>query len=226
MKRESNMSHSVHPYSFRIGILRDWKSRWFQHKNFAKFLKEDVEMREWLMKKLRASLVSGVEIERSRNTVVIYIKTPRPGLLIGRGGEGIEKLKKEIQKKMNFKDLKVTIEEVRNPYADAHVVARLVTQDLEKRLPFRRVLKSYIEKVMNSGSAKGVRIEVAGRLDGAEMGRREWLRKGLIPLQTLRADVDFARDRAALPYGTVGVTVWIYRGEVFDKENEKEKLEK
>jgi len=217
------MSHHVHPYSFRLGILRDWKSRWFHKKQFAKLLKEDVLLREWLMKKLRQQLVSGIEIERSRNTMTIYIKTPRPGLLIGRGGEGIEKLKKEVQKKTGLKDLKLTIEEVRNPYADASVVARLVCQDLEKRLPFRRVLKSNIEKVMGSGDVKGVRIQVSGRLDGSEMGRREWLRKGSIPLQTLRADVDFARDRATLPYGTIGATVWIYRGEIFQKDTDKNK---
>jgi small subunit ribosomal protein S3 len=215
------MSHNVHPYSFRLGILRDWKSRWFNRKQYAQFLREDVIMREWLMEKLRTFVVSGIEVERSRNTVNIFIKTPRPGLLIGRGGEGIEKLKKEIQKKMGIQDLKVTIEEVRNPFTDASVVSRLVSQDLEKRLPFRRVLKSNIEKVMNSGAAKGVKIELAGRLDGAEMGRREWLKRGLIPLQTLRADVDYSRDRATLPYGTIGVTVWIYRGEVFEKDKKE-----
>ena len=215
------MSHSVHPYAFRLGILRDWKSRWFQQKNFAKFLQEDVTIREWLMRKLRLQMVSGVEIERSRNTIAIFIKTPRPGLLIGKGGEGIERLKREIQKKFHLRDLKVTIDEVKNPYTDAHVVARLVAQDLEKRLPFRRVLKMHIEKVMSAGGAKGVRVQVSGRLDGSEMGRLEWLRKGMIPLQTLRADVEFARDRALLPYGTIGIKVWVYRGEVFEKENIK-----
>src|SRR3989344_7265425 len=215
------MSHSVHPYAFRLGILRDWKSRWFQDKNFAKFLQEDVTVREWLMQKLRTQMVSGVEVERSRNTVTIFIKTPRPGLLIGKGGEGIERLKREIQKKFHLRDLKITIDEVRNPYTDAYVVARLVAQDLEKRLPFRRVLKMHIEKVMSAGGAKGVRVQVSGRLDGSEMGRLEWLRKGMIPLQTLRADVEFARDRALLPYGTIGIKVWVYRGEVFEKENIK-----
>ena len=215
------MSHSVHPYAFRIGILRDWKSRWFQNKNFAKFLQQDVELREWLMKKLRAQMVAGVEIERSRNTMTVFVKTPRPGLIIGRGGEGIEKLRREIQLRLGVKDLKVTIEEIRNPYSDAHVVARLVVQDLEKRLPFRRALKQNIEKVMTSGGAKGVRIQVSGRLDGSEMGRVEWLKRGMIPLQTLRADVDFSRDRAQLPYGTIGVRVWIYRGEVFEKDKDK-----
>jgi small subunit ribosomal protein S3 len=219
------MSHSVHPYSHRIGILRDWRSRWFQKKNFAEFLKQDVRTREWLMKKLRLLMVSEVHIERSRNTITIFIKTPRPGLLIGRGGEGIEKLRREIQQTMHFKDLKVTIEEVKNPYADAHVVARLVVTDLEKRLPFRRALKQNIEKVMTSGGAKGVRIQLSGRLDGSEMSRTEWLRKGSIPLQTLRADVDFARDTALLPYGTIGVRVWIYKGEVFS-ENAREQSER
>jgi small subunit ribosomal protein S3 len=215
------MTHQVHPYSYRIGILRDWKSRWFQSKKFAAFLEEDVRTREWLMKKLRSLQVSGVEIERSQKTITIFIKTRRPGLLIGRGGEGVEKLKKEIQKKMGFKELKLTIDEVKNPYADAAVVARLVAQDFEKRLPFRRILKQMIEKVINTGGVKGVRIQVSGRLDGSEMSRTEWLRKGLIPLQTLRADVEFARERALLPYGTIGIKVWVYKGEVFEAAIEK-----
>lgn len=214
------MSHSVHPYSFRIITLRDWRSRWFGDKKFAEYLKQDTLTREWLMKKLRNLMVAGIEIERSRNMVTIFIKTPRPGLLIGKGGADIERLKKEIQKKMGVKDLKVTIEEIRAPHLDAHVVARMVAQDLERRLPFRRVLKQTIEKVMGAG-AKGVRIQVSGRLDGSEMGRLEWLKKGLIPLQTLRADVEFARDRATLPYGTIGVKVWLYKGQVFAKDAAK-----
>lgn len=215
------MSHSVHPYSYRVGILRDWKSRWFGNKDFARFLKEDTLIREWLMKKLRSVMVAGVEIERSRKTITIFIRTSRPGLLIGKGGEGIEKLKKEVQKRMNHKDLKITIEEIRNPLLDASTVARMVCQDLERRLPFRRVLKQNIEKVMGAG-AKGIRIQVSGRLDGSEMGRLEWLRKGLIPLQTLRADIDFVRDRATLPYGTIGVKVWIYKGQVFAENTNKQ----
>ena len=212
------MSHSVHPYSFRLGILRDWKSRWFNSKEYAKLLKEDVLLREWLEKRLRSFMVSAIEIERSRKTMNVIIKTPRPGLLIGRGGEGVERLKKEIGKKFKLRDVKLTIEEIRNPFTDASVIARMVAGDLEKRLPFRRVLKQNIEKVM-TGGAKGVRIQVGGRLDGAEMGRVEWLRKGLIPLQTLRADVDFARDRAVLPYGTIGIRVWVYRGHIFEEKN-------
>ncbi|MBI2052899.1 MAG: 30S ribosomal protein S3 [Candidatus Ryanbacteria bacterium] len=215
------MSHSVHPYSFRVGILRDWKSRWFQTKNFSKFLKEDVQIRGWLMKKLRPLMVASVDIERSRNTVHLIIRTPRPGLLIGRGGEGVEKLKREVQKRTGFKDLKLTIEEIRNPQADARVVARQVITDLEKRMPFRRVLKQTIDKVANTSGVEGVQIKLKGRLDGAEMGRREWLKKGRIPLQTLRADIDYARDTAHLPYGTIGVRVWIYKGEIFEKETKE-----
>ena len=212
------MSHHVHPYSFRVGVLRYWKSRWFESKRFAQFLKEDVQMRAWLLKKLRPAMVAEIEIERSRNTVNFIIKTPRPGLLIGRGGEGVERLKKEIQKKVRIPDLKLTVEEIRNPQADARVVARQVIQDLEKRLPFRRTLKQTIEKVINTNGVEGVKIGLAGRLDGSEMGRSEWLKRGRIPLQTLRADVDYARDTAHLPYGTIGVQVWIYKGEVFDEK--------
>ncbi|MSR76419.1 MAG: 30S ribosomal protein S3 [Candidatus Ryanbacteria bacterium] len=212
------MGHSVHPYAHRIGILRDWRSRWFNTKQYTKFLKEDVTLREWLMKKLRTQMISGVEIERSRNTMQVIVRTPRPGLLIGRGGEGIERLKKDIHKKFAIKDFRITIEEVRNPFGDAASVARLVAQDLEKRLPFRRTLKINIQKVMTSGAAKGIRIQVSGRLDGSEMGRVEWLRDGSIPLQTMRADVEFARERAILPYGTVGIKVWLYKGEVFAED--------
>ncbi|MEK7642840.1 MAG: 30S ribosomal protein S3 [Patescibacteria group bacterium] len=216
------MTHSVHPYSFRIGTLRDWKSRWFQAKGFSKTLKEDVMMREWIMKRLRSQLAAGVEIERSRNAINVIIKTPRPGLIIGRGGEGVERLKRELQKKFGFKDLKLSIEEIRNPQSDARVVARQVVQDLEKRLPFRRILKQTIEKTITTQGVEGVRIYLKGRLDGAEMGRREWLKRGRIPLQTLRADVDFARDTATLPYGTIGIKVWVYKGEVFDKDKKGE----
>jgi len=225
------MTHNVHPYAFRLGLIRDWKSRWFNRSSYAQFLKEDTLLREWLTKKLRNSLVESIEIERTPREFRLVIHTPRPGLIIGRGGEGIEKLKKEIiarlveltgNKKLNFA-INVAVEEVRNPEANATVVARFIAQDLERRMRFRRVLKLHIAKVMNARGVQGVRVMVKGRLDGAEMGRKEWLREGRIPLQTLRADIDFARDTATLPYGVIGIKVWIYRGEVFDKDEKKDK---
>ncbi len=220
------MTHKAHPYGFRLGYIRGWKSRWFQRGAYATYLREDTLLREWLIRKLREFMVESVEIERSPRELRIIIRTPRPGLLIGRGGEGIERLRKEIQSKAftitpDFPrtiTMKVTVEEVKNPEANARVVARLIAQDLERRLPFRRVLKTHISKTIATRGVEGVRVLLKGRLDGSEMGRKEWLREGRIPLQTLRADVDFARETAALPYGAIGIKVWIYRGEIFAKE--------
>lgn len=210
------MTHTVHPYSFRLGQIRDWRARWFQRKAYQLFLKEDVLLYEWLMEELRKHFVESIEIERSARHTNVIIRTSRPGLLIGRRGEGIEILRKKIAKRFpEQRGLKLTIEEVRYPETRARIVAQMVTQDLEKRLPFRRILKQTANRVMNQHGVEGVRIGLAGRLDGAEMGRREWIRLGRIPLQTIRADIDFARSRALLPYGTIGVKVWIYKGEIF-----------
>lgn len=222
------MSHSVHPYSFRIGVLRDWKSRWFRAKNYQEFLKTDVMLREWLEIRLRGMYISSVEIERSQNDFNLIIKTSRPGLLIGRGGEGVEKLKREIQERAQKfslalpKNFKVSIEEVRSPESHAKIVAQMVAEDLEKRMSFRRILKQALDKIMANKDVKGAKISLSGRLDGAEMARYEWLKRGQLPLTTLRADIDFARERAHLPYGHIGIKVWIYKGEIFSKEKEKD----
>jgi len=216
------MSHSVHPYSFRLGIIRGWKSRWFNTKKYAKFLKEDVLIREWLEKKMRGMYVDSIDIEREPNLFHIIIKTSRPGIVIGRKGEGIDKLKKDISKMLHkFKadesgELKLTVEEVTSPESRAAIVAQMMIEGLEKRMSFRRLLKQTIEKVASNKDVEGVKIMLAGRLDGAEMSRTEWLKRGRIPLQTLRADIDFAKDKAHLPYGDIGIKVWIYRGERFE----------
>src|SRR3989344_6860915 len=218
------MGHTVHPYSFRLGIIRDWKSRWFREKNYRDYLKSDIILREWLEKKLRGMYVAAVEIERSQNDLNLILKTSRPGLLIGRGGEGIEKLKREIHelaaKKslMIAKKFKISVEEVRSPETHAKIVGQMVAEDLEKRLPFRRVLKQNVEKVAANKDVKGVKIAISGRLGGAEMARYEWLKRGRIPLTTLRADIDFTRERAHLPYGDIGIKVWIYKGEIFSEK--------
>lgn len=215
------MTHTVHPYAFRIGTIRGWQSRWFRAKKYHEFLKTDVLIREWIEKRLRGFSVERIEIERTPAVFHIVVKTTRPGLVIGRGGEGIERLKTEIvhtMKRLNVetpKGLKLTIEEVRSPESHARVVAQMVANDLERRLPFRRVIKQTTEKVTANRAVKGVKIALSGRLGGSEMSRREWLKRGRIPLQTLRADIDFARERAHLPYGDIGVKVWIYRGEIF-----------
>ncbi|MEN9582887.1 MAG: hypothetical protein RL641_841 [Candidatus Parcubacteria bacterium] len=216
------MSKIVHPYAHRLVTLRDWKSRWFADpKKFAHELKSDIVMREFLYKKLRGFYVSGIEIERNRKSTRLIIRTSRPGMLIGRGGDGATKLKTEIEKKLKKAgidiptEFKLDIVEVDNPDADAAIVAYAVAEGIEKRLPYRRVLKTTIEKVMGVRGVKGVRIVLGGRLGGAEIARGEELKKGSIPLQTIRADIDFAREKAHMTYGDIGIKVWIYKGEVF-----------
>ena len=237
------MSHTSHPYAIRIGVLRTWKSRWFSAhpKEYRKLLREDLELRNFLEKRLRGMFVDSVEIERSPAIMSVVIKTARPGLLIGRGGEGVEKLKREATKFLDsvrsaiahtrvahplahpgrVAELRLVIEEVSAPESHAKVMAEQIAQDLEKRLPFRRVMKQSIGKMMSSRAVQGAKVALAGRLDGSEMARHEWLKEGKIPLQTLRADVDFARGRARLPYGDIGIKVWIYRGEVFANDPKK-----
>lgn len=225
------MSHAVHPYSFRLGILRDWKSRWFSAKKYAQFLKSDVFLIEWLEKKMRGMYVEDLLIERTPGVLHLTVKTSRPGLIIGRRGEGAEKLKKDIRQfliKKKFEippELKLTIEEVRSPESHAKIVTQIIAEGLEKRLPFRRVMKQTMEKVMANREVKGIKVALSGRLGGAEMSRREWLKEGQIPLQNLRADIEFARERAHLPYGDIGIKVWIYKGEIFsgDKKNREQK---
>ena len=221
------MSHTVHPYAHRLGILRDWKSRWFAPRGtYQEFLKADILLREFLAKRLRGMYVSSIEMERGSGTLRLIIKTSRPGIIIGRSGEGAVRLKTDVTaflNKLNLKlptmpELKIDIEEVRSPESNAAIVAAMVAEGLEKRLPFRRVLKQTVEKVMANRDVQGVRIGLSGRLGGADMSRNEELKKGRIPLQTLRADIDFAREKAHLPYGDLGVKVWIYRGEIFAGE--------
>lgn len=219
------MSKKVNPYSHRLVVLRDWKSRWFSSgKKFAETLRADVLIRDFLKKKLRSAYISSIEIERSRKGARVLIKTSRPGAIIGRQGEGAKKLREDLlvmMRKNNItipEDLKIDIQEVANPDADAAIVAYSIVEGLEKRMPFKRVIKMALDKVMASRDVKGARIVVSGRLNGADMARKEEVKAGSIPLQTLRADVDFARERAKLYYGTLGIKVWIYRGEIFDKD--------
>src|SRR3989344_353681 len=219
------MSHTVHPYSHRLGIIRDWKSRWFGvGERYRSYLKGDVLITQYLEKRLRGFYVSDIEIERGEKTLRIIIKTSRPGMIIGRSGEGSEKLRADINSLINKKDLpkakelKIDIEEVRSPESNAHIVAFMIIEGLEKRLPYRRVLKQTVEKVIANRDVKGVRILLSGRLGGADIARSESLKKGRVPLQTFRADIDYSGEKAHLPYGDVGVKVWIYRGEVFSKK--------
>lgn len=218
------MTHTVHPYAHRLGIIKGWRSRWFStNAEFRKNLKCDILLREWLAKRMRGMYVADVEIERNDKHFRVIIKTSRPGLIIGRSGEGVTKLKADVIDFMkNIKadtktDIKLEIEEVKTPEASAAIVAQMIAEGLEKRMPFRRVMKSMIEKVMACRDVQGVRIFLSGRLGGAEMARQEDLKKGRIPLQTFRANIDFKRYEAVLPYGNIGIKVWIYTGEVFNK---------
>ena len=228
------MTHRVHPYIFRVGTLRTWRSRWFNHhRKFAENLREDTLLREWLGKKLRQGHIESIEMERFPQTLHIIIKTSRPGFLIGRSGEGADKLKEDIKKFIvqvgkHFKkkesgkqEIKLTIEEVRSPETHAAIAAQMLVDEIEKRVPFRRVLKQSLEKISANKEVKGVKIAIKGRLDGAEMARYEWGKKGRIPLQTIRADVDYADKTANTTYGTIGVKVWIYKGDVFGETKNK-----
>lgn len=217
------MTHIVHPYAHRLGIIRDWKSRWFGKTTgvYVDYLRADVLVRQWLTKRLRGMYLSVIEIERSEKQYRIMLHTSRPGMIIGRGGDGMDKLRAALKKEMARlkiivpQDVKIDIVEVANPEADAAIVAAMIAEGIEKRLPFRRVLKTTIEKVMANREVKGARIQVSGRLGGAEMARKEQIKRGGIPLQTLRADIDFAREKAYMTYGVVGIKVWIYRGMKF-----------
>ncbi len=227
------MSKIVHPYAHRLVMLRDWKSRWFADpKKYVAYLKGDVLIREYLEKKLRGMYISTIEIERSQKSTRFIIKTSRPGLIIGRNGEGATKLKEDILKKMEKlglpkpEDFKLEIVEITNPEADAAIVAYMIAEGLEKRMPYRRVMKQTIEKVMQARGVEGARIVLGGRLGGAEIARGEELKRGSIPLQTFRADIDFKRERAVMTYGTIGIKVWIYRGKIFaDKKKDLENKE-
>ena len=233
------MTHTVHPYAHRLGIIRDWKSRWFS-KTPAEYRQNvmiDSQIRTFLKKRLRGMFVTSVEIERAQNTIRILIKPSRPGLIIGRGGEGSQRLTNEIERVVSKMKIpaagagvislpkmavRIDIEEVRSPESQAAIVGWMVAEGLEKRQTFRRVLKQTVEKVMANRDVLGARIAVSGRLGGAEMSRQEEIKRGRVPLQTLRADIDFAREVAYLPYGVIGVKVWIYRGDIF-AENKRTK---
>ena len=216
------MGQKVNPVAFRLGGVQNWKSRWFTTKQYQEFLKEDYLIRDFLTAKLIKAKagVDKIEIERSANAIEVIIQAARPGLIIGRGGSGIEDLKKAVKSYVHKKlkkplraDFRLSIEEVKNADIKAAPVAQGIAEQIEKRLPFRRVLRQTIERVSQSRDVQGVKIMMGGRLDGNEIARREWLRKGRIPLQTMRADIDYAQATAFTTYGTIGIKVWIYRVE-------------
>lgn len=218
------MTHTVHPYAHRLGILRDWKSRWFARnpKKYREYVNADAAIRALLSHRLKGNYVSHIEIERSQKDIRISVHTARPGMVIGRSGENATKLKGELQnllKKIAPSErlqLHFDILEIRSPESNAAVVGAMVVEGLEKRMPFRRVMKQTIDKVMANRDVEGVKISVSGMLGSGSMSRTEELKKGRIPLQTFRADIDFAHAEASLPLGRIGVKVWIYRGDIFE----------
>ena len=215
------MAHKVHPKAFRIKETADWNSRGFYQKRLPQYLEEDFKIREFLKKKIGKLGVEKIEIERSPGKINVIISSARPGLIIGRGGGGIEDLKKELDatlpppSKEEKQELKMEIREIRAPWASAQLASQWMAQQIEKRVPFRRVLKQALDKIMAQKGVEGARVEVAGRLGGVEIARREWLKRGRLPRQTLRAQIDYAQERAYCTYGVIGIKVWIYKGEKF-----------
>ena len=207
------MGQKVSPIGLRVGIIRDWESRWYAEKEFGDLLIEDVNIREYLFKELHEAFVSRVEIERSKNKVDVIIRSARPGVVIGQSGENVEKLKKELEKITEGKQVYIKVVEIGNPDLDATLVARSIAEQLEQRASFRVAQKRAIQRVMRA-NAKGVKTMVSGRLGGAEMARSEGYAEGIVPLHTLRADIDYAHYEADTSYGKLGVKVWICRGEV------------
>ncbi len=217
------MSKVVHPYAHRLPLIRGWQSRWFRTgKSYRDTLRADTLIREYLEKRLRKNHLSNILFERNSKMVKIIIETGRPGMVIGRSGEGIETLKKDLQKFMKRNKIEtqeavhIDVVEIKNPDADARIVAYSITEALERRLPFRRVMKQTIERIMAARGVKGGKIVLSGRLGGADMARREEIKLGGIPLQFMRGDIDFACDTARMAYGGVGVKVWIYKGDTLD----------
>ena len=214
------MGQKVNPHGLRVGVIKDWDSKWYAEADFADLLVEDYNIRTYLKKKLYAAGVSKIEIERASDRVKVIIYTAKPGVVIGKGGAEIEKIKAEVQKFTSKKSV-VDIKEVKRPDRDAQLVAENIALQLENRVSFRRAMKSCMSRTMKSG-AKGIKTSCSGRLGGADMARTEFCSEGTIPLQTLRADIDYGFAEADTTYGKVGVKVWIYKGEVLPTKANKE----
>ncbi|OIO48166.1 MAG: 30S ribosomal protein S3 [Parcubacteria group bacterium CG_4_9_14_0_2_um_filter_41_8] len=221
------MGQKIHPKNHRLGIIEDWASKWFAPKElFRSYLKQDVQIRRFLLKKLREARVDNISIERSGkdNEIIINIYTAKPGMVIGRGGQGIEELSKEIEKSVLKNEIKakVNIHEVRQASLSSANMSQGIGSDIERRIPYRRSAKQALENIKKAG-AKGVKIQIKGRLNGAEIARCETMNWGSVPLHTLRANIDYAHTEADTTYGKIGIGVWIYKGEVLDSEDKKEK---
>lgn len=219
------MGQKVHPTGIRLGIVKKHASTWYANpKQYAGYLLTDLKVREFLFEKLKAASVSRIEIERPAENAHITIKTARPGIVIGKKGEDVEKLRRDLSQMMGV-PVHVNIEEVRKPELDAKLVADSIASQLERRVMFRRAMKRAVQNAMRLG-AKGIKVQVSGRLGGAEIARTEWYREGRVPLHTLRADIDYATSRAETTYGTIGVKVWIFKGEILDGDLEQQEEQK
>ncbi|HPP31497.1 MAG TPA: 30S ribosomal protein S3 [Soehngenia sp.] len=218
------MGQKVNPHGLRVGIIKDWDSRWYANdKTFNEYLVEDFKLREYIKKELYLSGVSKIEIERAANKIKVTVHTAKPGMVIGKGGAGVEELRQNLEKMTN-KSVAVNIEEIKVPELDAQLVAENIASQLERRVTFRRAMKQAIQRTMRTG-ALGIKTQVSGRLGGADMARTEGYSEGTIPLQTLRADIDYGFAEANTTYGKIGVKVWIYKGEVLPtKKNEKKEI--
>lgn len=215
------MGHKINPTGMRVGIIRDWESKWYAEKDFASYLHEDIRIREYIQNKLADASVSTVEIERAAKRVNISIHTAKPGMVIGKGGSEVEKLRKELNN-LTGRRVHINIIEIKKPDLDAKLVGENVAQQLEARVAFRRAMKQAIQRTMRAG-AKGIKIQVAGRLNGADMSRVEHFSEGTVPLHTLRADIDYAWVEANTQYGKLGVKVWIFRGEILPEKKNSSK---
>jgi small subunit ribosomal protein S3 len=214
------MGQKVHPYGFRLGVIKPWKSRWFVERDYDKQLLEDLKLKTELKEKLKSAGVSSIEIERPGNKLRIIIRTARPGIIIGRKGSEIDKLKGELQKRTK-KDVYIDIQEVHKPELDAQLVAESIALQLEKRVGFRRAMRKAVDSALRFG-CKGIKVRVGGRLNGAEIARTEWYLQGRLPLHTLRADIDYGLAEAHTTYGIIGVKTWVYRGEVLPQPKKRE----
>ena len=214
------MGHKVHPYGFRLGVSRTWTAKWYADKDYTDLLREDIAIRDLVGKRLANASVSGVEIERGINHVTVTIHTAKPGIVIGKGGANVEVLRQQVSD-LTKRKVKLEVKEIRQPELDAHLVAANISQQLARRIAFKKAMKQAVQRTMKAG-AKGVKIAVAGRLGGSEMARRKWDKEGRIPLGTLRADISYAQVHALTTYGRIGVKVWIYRGEVPGEKPKRE----
>ena len=210
------MGQKVHPYGFRLGINRTWRSRWFARKDYGALLHEDLNLKVMLKKKFEHAGVSRVEVERAANKLTIIIFTSRPGIIVGKKGSEIEKLKKDLQV-LTGRDINLKIQEINKPELDAQLVAEGIAQQLEKRIAFRRAMRRAVDSTLRFG-AKGIKVRTSGRLNGAEIARTEWYLHGQLPLHTIRADIEYGFAEARTTYGAIGVKVWIYKGELFEMQ--------